>query len=291
MRAPAHYDERRWTSPDGLSLHVRDYPPAGNERGIPVICLHGLTRNGRDFDDVAPLLAGLGRRVLVPDMRGRGQSDWDPDPTRYQPRIYARDVQDMMASSGIERGVFLGTSMGGIITLTLSAIAPARVAAAILNDVGPLVAQAGIARILAYVGRPARQADWTAAADHVRRVLASSYPGFTAEDWHRYAQRSFRQDGGDLIFDYDPAISVPLRPPGRLARWLAVRSFRRLARTRPTLLVRGALSDIIPVDIADKMQGLAPAMQRVDVPGVGHAPLLTEPEAVDAITNFLRTVS
>ena len=285
------FQERRWTSRDGLGLYARDYPAAGEGIGLPVICLHGLTRNSRDFEDIAPVIAGWGRRVVVPDVRGRGQSARDPNPANYQPKIYARDVIEMMSALDIRRAVFLGTSMGGIIAMTLMAVRPKAVAAAILNDVGPAVAPEGIARILSYVGKPAEIGDWDAAAAYVRRLNADALPDLGNEDWHRFARRTFRQGPGGPELDYDPAINIPLaRPPSKLSLWIANLLFRMLARRRPTLLIRGARSDIISAEIASRMQRMAPRLKRVDVSRVGHAPLLTEPEAVDAIVEFLRTV-
>lgn len=283
--------ERRWRSRDGLGLYARDYAPVGDSGGLPVVCLHGLTRNSKDFEDVAPLIASWGRRVVVPDVRGRGQSDRDPNPNNYQPKIYARDVLDMMAELGIARAVFVGTSMGGIITMTLMAIRPKAIAAAILNDVGPEVAPEGIARILSYAGQKADIRSWDDAADYVRRTNQVAFPAPGQVNWARFARRTFREGSQGPELDYDPAIGVVLsRPPAKFALWLAGFLFRRLARSRPTLLIRGALSDVISADIAAKMQRMAPRMQRVDVPGVGHAPTLTEPEAVDATARFLRKV-
>jgi pimeloyl-ACP methyl ester carboxylesterase len=283
--------DRRWTSRDGLSLFARDYRVAGGEARLPVICLHGLTRNSKDFEDIAPVIAGWGRRVIAPDVRGRGQSDRDPDPKNYQPKTYARDVLEMMAEFGIARAVFLGTSMGGLITMTIAAIRPKVIAAAILNDVGPAIAPEGIARILGYAGKPIDVRDWNDAADYVRRTNGVAFPKFGDEDWHKFAQRTFRQGKVGPELDYDPAIAVALqKPPPKLAGFIAGLLFRRLARKRPTLLIRGELSDIISADIAAKMQRMAPGLSRVDVPNVGHAPILTEPAAVDAIDKFLRTV-
>ena len=291
MATATAFEERRWRSHDGLSLYARDYAPPGGAQRLPVICLHGLTRNSKDFEDVAPVVAGWGRRVIVPDVRGRGQSDRDPQPKNYQPKIYARDVIEMMAALEVDCAVFLGTSMGGIITMTLMAVRPGAVAAAILNDVGPSIAPEGIARILSYVGKGPEVRDWNAAADYVQSINGVALPNLSSEDWDRFARRTFRQGADGPELDYDPAITVPLsRPPGKLAEWIAGFLFRRLARKRPTLLVRGETSDIISAAIAERMQRMAPRMQRVDVPGVGHAPMLTEPEAVDAIEQFLRTV-
>lgn len=285
------YQDRRWQSSDGLALYARDYAPANGDRALPVICLHGLTRNSKDFEDIAPVIAGWGRRVVVPDMRGRGRSDRDPAPRNYQPKVYARDVLALMASLGIERAIFLGTSMGGIITMTMMAIRPKVVAAAILNDVGPAIAPEGIARILSYVGTTPPVHDWNDAAAYVRKINGVAFPGYSDEHWHRFAQRTFRQGPEGPELDYDPAIMVPLgKPVSKIAQWVAALLFRRLARKRPTLLIRGEESDLISAGIAANMQRSAPAMERVDVPGVGHAPTLSEPEAVDAIKRFLRTV-
>lgn len=285
------FEERRWRSRDGLTLYARDYAAAGDEGRLPVICLHGLTRNSKDFEEIAPVIAGWGRRVIVPDVRGRGQSDRDPRPKNYRPPIYARDVVEMMAALGIERAVFLGTSMGGLITMTLMAIRPKAIAAAILNDVGPAIAPEGITRILSYAGKKIEISDWNDAADYVRRTNGVAFPEFGDEDWHRFAQRTFRQGPNGPELDYDAAITVPLaKPPSKLAPWIAGWLFRRLARKRPTLLIRGGLSDVISEEIADQMQLQAPRLKRVDVPNVGHAPMLVEPAAVDAIDKFLRTV-
>ena len=285
------YQERRWRSVDGLSLYARDYPAADGSGRLPVICLHGLTRNSKDFEDVAPVIAGWGRRAIVPDVRGRGQSDWDTDPNNYQPKIYVRDLIEMMAALELDRAVFLGTSMGGIITMTMMAVRPKAVAAAVLNDVGPMIAPEGITRIMSYVGKTPQVRDWNDAAAYVRQTNEIAFPHYRDGDWQRFAQRTFRQGNDGPELDYDPAIAVALtRPPSRLSLWLARFLFRRLARKRPTLLIRGERSDLISAEVAGRMQRMAPQMLRVDIPQVGHAPSLTEPEAVDAIAQFLRTV-
>ena len=286
----ADYAERHWTSRDGLSLFARDYAGEGSSARLPVICLHGLTRNAKDFDEVAPLIALSGRRVLVPDVRGRGRSGRDPNPTNYQPKIYARDVLEMMAAFGIPQAVFVGTSMGGIITMTLAAIRSKAVAAAILNDVGPAIAPEGVARIMSYVGSGGAIRNWDDAADYVHRTMGVAFPDFVGSDWRRLAERTFRDGEHGPEFDYDPAIRTQLRQPTKLVTVIAWWLFRRLARKRPTLLIRGALSDVLSRDIAMKMKRQAPSLRLAEVPNVGHAPLLTEPEAVEAIAEFLASV-
>ena len=287
----AAYTERRWTSRDGLSLFARDYPGASGGARLPVICLHGLTRNSKDFDDVAPTIAQGGRRVIVPDVRGRGMSDRDPKPANYQPKTYARDVLEMMNSLGIPRAVFLGTSMGGIIIMTLAVLRSKAVAAAILNDVGPAIAPEGVARILRYVGIGEDIRSWDDAADYMSRTMGVALPNFADPGWRRLAEQTFRQGEHGPEFDYDPAIRTQLRLPSKWVTMLAWWMFRRLARKRPTLLIRGALSDVLSPEIALEMKRQAPSLRLAEVPNVGHAPLLTEPEAVAAIDDFLGTVA
>ncbi|MGZ8312987.1 MAG: alpha/beta fold hydrolase [Allosphingosinicella sp.] len=285
------FQDRRWRSRDGLALHARDYPAADGPVRLPVICLHGLTRNAKDFEDVAPLLAAQGRRVLVPDIRGRGLSERDPEPARYMPKTYARDVLELMDGLGIARAVFLGTSMGGIITMALAALRPGAIAAAILNDVGPEIAPAGVARIMSYAGKKADVASWEEAADHLRGINAAVFRNYQDEDWQRFARRTFRDIGGKPELDYDPAIMVPLAQ-GRYkaANLLAWLLFLRLARSRPVLLVRGALSDLLAPATVARMRRRAPRLRVVEVPDVGHAPMLTEPDATRAIDEFLAAV-
>ena len=286
------FAERRWTSRDGLTLYARDYAAASGPPRLPVICLHGFTRNSKDFQDLAPLLAQMDRRVLVPDVRGRGLSDKDPDPRNYVPSVYARDVLRLMDMLGIARAVFVGTSMGGIITMFLAGLARRRVAAAILNDVGPEVALEGLERIKSYAGKPVNVRSWDEASAYVRRINENAFPAFSDEDWSRFAQRTFRENAdGTPVLDYDPAIAAPLaagkvKAPSLLA-WLL---FRRLARARPTLVLRGENSDILSSKTATKMKASAPRSVIVEVPGVGHAPMLNEAEAHRAIERFLETV-
>ena len=292
MPDPTGFSERRWTSSDGLSLFARDYPGADGPARLPVIAIHGLTRNSADFDAIAPLIARGGRRVLVLDVRGRGRSDRATDPMTYQPPVYANDVLALLEQAGLERAVFLGTSMGGLITMALAAMKTRVVAAAILNDIGPQVSPEGLARIAAYSGQPVETPTWAAAAAYARRINAVALPHYSDADWDAFARRTFREGTeGSPVLDYDPDIAAPIRAAG--AKALAPNLwpyFRRLARKRPTLLIRGATSDLLGADIAARMQKAAPDMVYAEVPGVGHAPMLDEPEARSAIFEFLRDI-
>lgn len=281
--------ERCWKSPDGLDLFARDHAPGPGPARPPVIAIHGLTRNSADFEAIAPLLAQSGRRVLAVDVRGRGRSDRAPDPMTYTPDVYAKDVLALMDQAAIDRAVFLGTSMGGLITMAVTALKPKAVVAAILNDIGPEVAPEGLARIAAYSGQPVEIGSWADAAAYAKRINAVAFPHYAEADWDAFARRIFReQPNGDIGLDYDPDISVPIRAAGAKALvpnlWPY---FRRLARKKPTLLVRGATSDLLSAGIAERMKRAAPSMAHVEVPGVGHAPMLDEPEAKAAIFEFL----
>jgi pimeloyl-ACP methyl ester carboxylesterase len=278
-----------WTSFDGLKLFARDYPSPGGQQRLPVICLHGLTRNSRDFEDLAPILAAEGRRVIAPDVRGRGLSERSPDPARYQPAVYARDIAALLDHEGIERAIFIGTSMGGLITMALAARRLRHIAGAILNEAGPEIDPRGIERILSYAGRGGPFATWPEAAEYLREINAVAFPDFGAEDWRKLADRLFYEDSsGQIVAACDPAIATILsRPPPRLAKPLARWLFRRLARKRPTMLIRGEISDVITAPIAERMKKAAPKVSEAVVPGVGHAPTLTEPAALDAIRAFL----
>ena len=286
-----------YTSSDGLALYARDYAATaaaldGAPSRLPVICIHGLTRNSADFDELAPELAAMGRRVIAVDVRGRGHSAHDPNPANYNPVVYAADIVKLMDQLGLARAVFVGTSMGGLITMTLAARRLDLIAAAVLNDVGPTLSVRGLQRIAGYAGRCNTVASWIEAAGYMRDINACAFPANSDAEWDKWARRAFEpKDDGSLALRYDPHIATAiqtgkLRPTSLAARM----AFRRLARRRPTLLVRGALSDLVELDQANWMRKAAPELQYAEVPEVGHAPMLTEPVALDAIRAFLARV-
>jgi len=286
------YSEISYTSADGLALYARDYASHSGPAKLPVICIHGLTRNSGDFDELAPWIASQGRRVLALDVRGRGNSARDPNPAHYHPMVYAGDVIKLAHDLGIARAVFIGTSMGGIITMTLALRRSHLIAAAILNDVGPVLSDKGLSRIAAYAGKGSALVSWEEAADYMMNINRSAFPANSMEEWDKWAHRAFAENAqGQLVLRYDPNIALPIQT-GKLksSSLMARLAFRRLARKRPTLLVRGSLSDLIEPEQASYMRKAAPAMQYAEVPGVGHAPMLTEPPALDAIRQFLSQV-
>lgn len=283
------FAHRYWRSHDGLRLHARDYAATDGDARLPVICLHGLTRNARDFDALAPWIASRGRRVLALDVRGRGLSQWDAA-ANYLPDAYARDVEQLAADLGIARAVFIGTSMGGLITMELAEASPGLIAGAVINDIGPVVAEAGISRIAAYAGKTPVISGWQDAEDYLRLQNEAALPHYRPSDWERMARRMFRDIDGKVMADYDPAIARPFRggagalPTDPWQRWNA------LADGRPILVLRGSLSDLLEGDVATAMvDGRPMALLRV-IAGVGHAPMLDEPDALAAIGEFLDAI-
>lgn len=281
---PAAWAARHWTSRDGLRLYYRDY--SGPSDRPPILCLHGLTRNSRDFDDFANLYAGEWR-VIVPDFRGRGMSDRDPQPARYLPTTYAADVLQLLDELQIDRAVFVGTSLGGLVTMLIAGIQPRRIAAAILNDIGPEIDQTGIDRIRSYVGRPVRFRGWDEAAEYIAAVNRGLPASNGHDDWLRAARRVAQEDGDGIVFDYDMAIAEPFNQRNDGGATFDLWPLYRKLGDAPLLIVRGELSDLLSSSAAQAMLKDHPNAELVTVPGVGHAPELNEPEAVAAIDRLL----
>jgi pimeloyl-ACP methyl ester carboxylesterase len=281
------YTQRPIPTRDGLNLFLRDYPPTGEVSGVPVLCLHGLTRNSADFEGVAPRIAALGRRVLALDVRGRGWSDRDPDPSRYRPDIYAQDVLDTLDALGIERAVFIGTSMGAIITMLVATMAPARVAAAVLNDAGPELNPAGLARIAGTVGKSGPVASWDEMIALVKASQGAAFPDADDIFWQIFARRVAQQlPDGSIAFAYDPAIAKVFTRPQPVPAPSLIPFFEALAKV-PVLVIRGALSDILSEEGVAVMRRIKPDLETAEVPRVGHAPTLEEVEARNALAAFL----
>ena len=281
--AAERYADCYFTVRDGLRLHYRDY--RGSSDKPPLLCLPGLTRNARDFADFAERYSPR-FRVIALDFRGRATSDYDPVPARYNPLTYAGDVIELLDHLGIDQAIFVGTSLGGLVTMVLAATAPQRIAAAIINDVGPDVDPAGINRILTYVGKDVRFSSWDEAADTIAANYGSKFDRFTHSDWVAMAKRNCREENGEIRFDYDMAIAEPFRTAGPAPQVDLWPLFAALGH-KSLLVVRGEKSDLLTAETAAKMQAVAPGMKLAVVSGVGHAPELSEPEAVAAIDEFL----
>ncbi|MEL7445961.1 MAG: alpha/beta hydrolase [Pseudomonadota bacterium] len=280
------YQDGYWTSSDNLKLHYRDY--AGPEGGtkLPVLCLHGLTRNARDFESLA-LQISKTRRVLVPEMRGRGMSEYAPDSNTYNPLVYVQDVEALLAAQEIDRFAVVGTSMGGLMALLMASAKPGRMSAVVMNDIGPEIDTSGVERISGYVGQGRSYPTWMHAARSLMGVHGAAFPDFDLDQWLAMAKRTLVVgQNGRISYDYDMAIAEPFSKPGNAAPpnlWLAFEALKDV----PMVLVRGELSDLLSEDTVKQMSTRNSAMSIVTVPRVGHAPTLDEPVVRDAIDALL----
>ncbi len=282
------YSVQNCTSHDGLKLYARVYdaPAAG---AAPVLCLHGLTRNSRDFEDLAPHLQQR-HRVIVPDVRGRGLSARDPNPQNYQPAIYLQDILTLIDTIDAQRVAVIGTSMGGLLAMMLAVGHRDRVAGVVLNDMGPEVDPVGLERIKGYAGRLPAPKNWDDAIAQTRSMFGEAWPNLSAERWSTLTRRGYREEAGVLSVDADPMIGEMLRAAPAVAS-ATLWPFWNALHGIPMLAIRGAQSDILSVAIFAKMKAENPELVQLEVAQRGHAPLLDEPECVAAIDAFLARVS
>jgi pimeloyl-ACP methyl ester carboxylesterase len=282
MSTEQHY----YQSQDGLRLFYRD--SGADMPGPPVLCLPGLTRNSRDFEDLADALSPR-RRVLCPDFRGRGFSDHDPDWKNYHPLTYVQDVWSLLDHVGVERVIVIGTSLGGLCAMVMAASQHNRIGGVVMNDIGPEINPAGIARVQSYTGRQSAVQNWDDAVRQARATYGEWLPGLSDSFWARFVRRSYREDeDGVPRLDMDANIGRAVREvgPQKGDPW---ELFDALAGI-PVTVLWGELSDILTVDITEKMQQRLPHIDVVRVSNRGHVPLLDEPEAVAAIDAMLETV-
>jgi pimeloyl-ACP methyl ester carboxylesterase len=284
-RTPIDYQ-----SADGtLRLHAEECGPANAP--LTVLCLHGLTRNGKDFEALVEHLSDR-YRVITADQRGRGQSQWDPDPANYQIPVYAKDMTCLLDRLDVARVVLIGTSMGGLISMVLGASQPARVQGIVLNDIGPEVPAVGIKRLRESLNTRAQVSTWVEAAQQAKRVNGHAFPDYGDAEWDAFARRIYTEDAtGRPLLAYDPAILAGLNQtsdpnavtPSLWPVWAQLRSI-------PMLTIRGGLSDILSAEILEKMAVHHPNLMTLTLPNRGHAPLLDEPAATAAIERFLESL-
>jgi len=281
----AEYEDRSWISRDGLRLHFRDY--AGDRARPPILCLPGLTRNARDFEDVADRLAGR-YRVICAEFRGRGDSDYARDPMTYQPMQYLEDIELLLEEEGLTRFIAFGTSLGGLLTQLLAANDVTRIAGALLNDVGPEVGEAGLERIRGYVGQGRSFETWMHAARALQEAQGDIYPDYDIADWLRIAKRTMALgSGGRIAFDYDMKIAEPFEAAGGATPQVDLWPIYGALAQVPLLILRGENSDILTAETAARMASSGPSVELVTIPRIGHAPTLDEPEAIAAIERLL----
>lgn len=275
-------------APDGRKLHVREYGPRNDARPA-IVCLPGLSRTVADFDVLARALAAKGRRVLALDSRGRGLSEYDPDPANYSLPVELGDLIAMLAAREAQPAVLIGSSRGGLLTMLLAAVQPSSIAGAILNDIGPVIEPKGLMRIKGYVGKLPQPRTFEEGGEILRRMFSHQFPALTADGWIAWARRNWRESNGQLVPASDPAIAkglesftpdVPIPP-----MWP---QFDALAAV-PVMVVRGANSDLLTGETVAAMKQRRPDLVALEVADQGHTPLLAEPDVIDRLSAFIDT--
>lgn len=270
----------RWLSPAGFfTMRWWEWGPAD---GAPVVCVHGLTRCGRDFDALAEALGRAGRRVICPDLPGRGASDWLPVPALYQPTTYVTALSHLLAR--LDGPVdWVGTSLGGICGMAIAATRGNPIRRLVLNDVGALIPQDAMARIADYVSLPPETfPDMAALEAHLRRVHAP-FGSLTDAQWRHLAETSARTVEGGLMLHFDPAMAEPIRE--QEPQEVDMRGLWALIAA-PVLLIRGADSDVLPAETARVMAERA-GVRLAEIAGAGHAPALMDAAQIDLVSEFL----
>jgi pimeloyl-ACP methyl ester carboxylesterase len=278
-----------YTSSDGLVLFARDY---GDRLSpwLPIVCLAGLTRTSRDFHRLAIYFAThreRPRRVVAFDYRGRGRSQWDKDPSRYNPLTEMSDVLDGMARLGIPRAVVIGTSRGGIIGMLMGVARPHTVAGLVLNDVGPVIEARGLARIKSYVGGTPTPDDWRDAARIQRRLHGGQFTAMSEADWEAFARLTYREDGGQPVRDHDPALAqtlqgIELDQPVP-SMWEEFRALRAI----PILVLRGENSDLLSPETVVAMVAEHPHVESMTIADQGHPAQFASEAIADRVAEFI----
>ena len=273
-----------YSSADALKLYCRIYP-ARQPGGTPVLCLPGLTRNSRDFVALAGHLRSR-HEVLTADLRGRGLSDRDRDPSHYQLPNYVQDVWSLLDSRRLDRVVVIGTSLGGLIGMVMAAMKPASIAGLVLNDIGPELDPAGLRRIAGYAGKLPPISSWDEAAAQTKSVYGLALSDLTDAEWLDYARCAYRENANGVpVPDVDPKISQAIKdgPAAAPDMWPLYAQITGV----PMLVIRGASSDILAAATVARMLREKPDLMHIEVANRGHTPLLNEPQCVTAIDSFL----
>ncbi|CAH2396273.1 alpha/beta fold hydrolase [Mesorhizobium ventifaucium] len=281
-----------YASPDGLQLHARIYGEA-NSGHWPVVCLPGLTRNSRDFHELALHLSRRPerpRKIVAFDYRGRGQSAYDPDVSHYNVGVEAGDILAGLAALGIDGACFIGTSRGGLIIHVLGALRPGVLRAIVLNDIGPVVEAGGLAHIRSYLERTPKPKTHAEAISALRGAHGSDFPALTEADWERMGAALYRETDEGLLPDFDPKLVDTLagldltRPLPDM--WP---QFEALAAI-PLLAIRGGNSKLLSAETFEWMRKRHPCIETITVEDQGHAPFLETGGLPGAIAAFLDRV-
>ena len=264
---------------DQLSLHYED-----TGSGLPVLCLSGLTRNARDFDFVAPHLTGI--HMIRLDYRGRGQSQWSPDPLTYTVPREAQDVLELMDHLGLAQAAVLGTSRGGLIAMVLAATAKHRLLGVALNDIGPVLAPQGLEVIMEYLGRNPDAATLDDLAVMRKSAMEANFPDVPLERWRKEVGHTHQETARGVAINYDPDLRAAVLAAGATGApdmWPLFEAISPL----PAAVIHGTNSDLLSHDTVAQMAQRMPGLIVAHVPDRAHIPFLDEPEALDALHRWL----
>ncbi len=282
------YQDVYYQSNDNLTLYTRDYANEHAEKTI--ICMHGFTRNSADFEPLARCLHKK-YRVIVPDQRGRGLSEYDTNTANYNPVKYIEDMFKLIQVLALDEVHLVGTSMGGVIGLSMAAMKPKIVKSVVLNDLGPKADGVGLKRILESMGVQPTINSWDDVVAHLKKINGLVYPNFTEEQWLGYAAGAFKEnDNGVPVSTFDPGVSelhkgfdVESSP---VDMWPVFHS----ASASSFLVIRGEISDVFTQSCFEELQKFDNVLNTYEVPGVGHAPMLDDEATIAVITEFFNNV-
>ncbi|UTW56805.1 alpha/beta fold hydrolase [Kordiimonas sp. SCSIO 12610] len=273
-----------FTNSDGLKLHYRDYNTAGGDAPV-VLCMPGLTRTSNDFAHVADSLKAK-CRVICLDKRGRGLSEWDSDPARYHPGTYVADALELLNHLGQKSVHAIGTSMGGLMTILMQAAQPGVIKSAVINDIGPEVDPEGIKRIQNNIGTTPELKTWEDAEQYVEKTAKHIFPYFNDDDWKWFTRITYIEEDGQIKSNYDPAITQNFNSVSAEQSMPDMWPVFEGLKSVPVLIIRGETSDLLMQSTLERMESEYPLLTGVTVPQAGHAPMLHEKEAADAIASF-----
>ncbi len=284
------FESRFFPAEDGLMLHARDYAAKSDTGRLPLVCLPGLSRNVRDFHQLALLVAQdpvAPRRVIAFDYRGRGLSGYDETAANYNVAIECRDVITVCTALGLEHCLFAGTSRGGLILHIMAAVKPDLIAGAVLNDIGPEIEADGLREIRNYLSGRSVPENLDAAADLLRDIHGASFPALSPADWRDMAEAIYAEKEGRLVPDYDPKLTDQLQAIDFSKPLPTLWPQFELLAKKPLLVVRGEHSRLFTEQTLARMAAQAETVKTVVAPGQGHAPLLHHATVFPSVQAFL----
>lgn len=285
----SQYADYYYQTQDNLKLYARDYNVSPSK--FTLLCMHGLTRNSADFEGLSQALSPNYRLVVV-DQRGRGKSQWDIDPRNYVPAIYVHDMFQLIDELRLKNVILVGTSLGGIMAMMMNAMRPSQFNGVILNDVGPVFDSTGLNRIKSYTGKQTPVKSWEEAIDNTRAINEVAFPNQSTDFWHRFARRIYADSPeGNPVLLYDPDIAIPFSESGAQDSNMDLWPIFKLLNDIPVLAIRGELSDLLSEVTLKEMKRRKADLKATEIKGVGHAPLLSEPDAIESIKSFLAELS